>query len=258
MRKIDAAVRAAVRNQDRLCPRSQAAIANHVDTHDTVLFATGCRRWDCKACGPVKKRLLIQRIVKAQPSTMITLTCRRDTTPACALAKITKSLRRLTTKLRAEHGRIEYFRMTEQCIDGYPHFHLLARMPFVEQATLSREWETLTGAPIVDIRKAHGRSYRYVAKYIAKARTQSQQWSRQRCSVTRKFWRDDDERYTEWLGWESETHGIIHTATELSRYHGFEKLHKATWKLVPRQDGDGIPLEIEKVFEEWDEEKGEE
>lgn len=161
-----------------------------MNTREPRIIAQGCRRWTCPVCGPRRKWQFVLRIVAAKPNRFITLTCTRDEPPSEKLATMVKQLPRLITYLRKTHGTIDYLRMLETCKDGYPHFHLLARSNFIPHADLKSAWLRLTRASVVDIRKAHGRSVGYVAKYIAKARNAEGSWSRQRVSVSRDFWRD--------------------------------------------------------------------
>jgi hypothetical protein len=53
---------------------------------------------------------------------------------------------------------------------GYPHFHLVARSDFIQAERMSRWWQELTEAYIVDIRAIRSKQNvaRYVGKYITK------------------------------------------------------------------------------------------
>lgn len=175
---------------DTFCPHTRTSTGYTLETDTRVLLAIGCRKWSCKCCGPKLKARLVHRIVKARPNRMVTLTCRHEEGPAEQHRKIVKALPRLVTQLRSQTP-IEYLRMLESCVDGYPHFHLLVRSAYIDQAWIQEEWKRLTGAHIVDIRKAHGASVAYVAKYVNKARGEDGMFSRQRISVSRQFWNDE-------------------------------------------------------------------
>lgn len=253
MHQLSKAETAAIRNAQRLCPTSKGTTALHLNTKDAALFAVGCRSWACPACGPAKKRQLVQRIVKAKPSAFVTLSCRHEGTPQHQHAKIARALPRVIATLRKTLGLdIEYFRMLEECKDGYPHFHLLARTAYIPQKTLSEEWEKQTGASVVDIRKAHGKSTKYVAKYISKARDKTGSWTRQRCSVTRRFWAKDDDTEQEWIDWQWMKMSIYEAAQGITQHHSLEELRKGTWWLRERTAGDEIPEAITTLHDKWD------
>ena len=62
--------------------------------------------------------------------------------------------------------RFPYFCVFEATKAGEPHLHILARMPYVDQAWLSVQMAALIDAPICDIRAV--KSARHVAYYLAK------------------------------------------------------------------------------------------
>lgn len=64
----------------------------------------------------------------------------------------------------------QYFLVWELTKAGWPHAHLLLRAPYIPQKWLARNWQDLTGAPIVDIRAIRHADHvaHYVAKYLAK------------------------------------------------------------------------------------------
>ena len=119
----------------KLCELASAARAYHLETREPALFCIGCRRWSCPICGPAKRRQLVQQIKDAAPTKFITLTCRHEVSPEHQGRKIAKALPRLMTELREAGITITYLRMLETCKDGYPHFHLLARSPFIATTT---------------------------------------------------------------------------------------------------------------------------
>lgn len=179
----------------------------------------------------------------ARPNRFVTLTCRHQNGQEAALERITKSLPRLITALRKSRGEIDYFRMWESCEDGYPHFHLLVRSEFIPHSEIKALWERLTEAPIVDIRKAHGRSMRYVAKYLNKARNRDKTWSRQRISVSKKFWVPETTQ-SELMGWQHDrTHPIDHC--ESCPATSFDQEWFGRYVPRPRQPGDELPHELQ-------------
>lgn len=66
--------------------------------------------------------------------------------------------------------KLPFIVVFERHKSGWPHMHLLIRAPFLAQKWLSQEWQALTGAMHVDIRKIRGprEAAMYVAKYIGK------------------------------------------------------------------------------------------
>lgn len=223
------------------CPHARTARGYELETNARILLATGCRKWTCPYCGPTRKARLIRRIVRAAPNRMLTLTCRHEDGPAEQLARMVKALPRLITYLRRD-GPIEYVRMLEQCVDGYPHFHLLIRSGYLDHATIKEFWTKNTKAEIVDIRKAHGKSVAYVAKYINKARDKDGTFSRQRLSVSRAFWRDDPQEtlvVTENTREHPKPYAEAHLQERAieRHYHGYYSLHM-------REPGDEWPPEF--------------
>jgi len=133
-----------------------------------------CRKWDCESCGNFHRRRLRKRLLAGTPTTFMTLTVNpilipdpRQAFKAASLAvnRLFKVLRR-----RYPRKRIEYGLVWETTKKGFPHAHVLLRAPYIPQAFLSRAWERLSGAKIVDIRlvRTEGQAASYVSKYIAK------------------------------------------------------------------------------------------
>lgn len=228
----------------KLCPFSGTMQATDLATDTAWIFADGCRRWDCPACGPAKKSALIRRICDAQPSRFITLTCRHVDSPEAQLQTMRRALPRLATKVRKLIGEFEYLRMLEECRDGYPHFHLLARSKFVKQNELKTNWEKLTGAPVVDIRKAYGKSVKYVAKYLGKAATADGRWQRQRVSVSQHFWLPQHKDAPDFADFR---HTRMHPQSWFQNFAPakcVERNRYAAYVVVDREPGDQLPNEL--------------
>lgn len=248
MPKTSAGKRRSPRPEDqahRLCPYATSTTAFQITDRESVYIASGCRRWTCEICGPRKRGQLILRIVRANPSKFITLTCRHEDGPAAQYAKMTKAAPRLWSQLRRIYGEIEYVRLHESCRDGYPHFHFLARAPWMDQKEISRRWQRMTGAHRVDIRKAHGRSTGYVAKYISKAASPEGEWSRQRVTASNHFWSPDDNEQT-LLGF----HHDREHPWEYVPYHfehaGLTRIRTGLYHVHDREPGDELPPELER------------
>jgi hypothetical protein len=226
-----------------ICPHAIATFAWDIEEQRQHLFALGCRKWSCDVCGPRKRSILIRRIVKASPTKFITLSCRHEHGPEHQLKTITKALPKLITQIRKSIGDIEYLRALEYCKDGYPHYHLLARVKYIDQADLSTMWTNLTSAPVVDIRKAHGRSTSYVSKYMSKATGTENSWVRQQFSVSRNFWQDD-ERETQWLNWETKRIPVYEKAQSICEVNSLDRVAVGCYKIVDKIEGDDVPLEL--------------
>lgn len=133
-----------------------------------------CRSWQCDECFPRRLSELRDLAASGYPDAFLTLTTRRGSydSPDDAAAAMAKALRHLMQWIRRQQGwdRIPYLAIFEEHKSGWPHLHVLLRMPYVDQAELSTEWHRLTGSPIVDIRriKSQRQASQYVAKYASK------------------------------------------------------------------------------------------
>lgn len=154
------------------CPR-----AGTIAAYDTAgdwyhAWETSCKTWQCPHCGPRKTAELCRKIEAAKPTKFITLTTvhRKGRTPREVWNEARRQISELAKKYRKELGEFEYARILEPHKSGYPHFHLVARSPYIPQEHLSRRWQQLTGAFIVDIRRVNPnwQVAKYVAKYLTK------------------------------------------------------------------------------------------
>lgn len=154
-----------------------------------VVIALTCKRWGCRYCGQKKALKLAERTATANPNRLITLTVNPAVhcSPRVAYESTTKKLPLLARKIRRDHDEFEYLRVLEVTKKGWPHFHLVARSPFIRQHYISDVWSELTGAPIVDIRKIrkHNDVFTYVMKYLCKQKYIP--WTNRRVSWTRNF-----------------------------------------------------------------------
>lgn len=232
-----------------LCPYARTSHAYLLKDKTPRMIASACNRWKCEVCGPRRKAHLVRRIVAAAPTKFMTLTCLHVGTPSEQLTRIKKALPRLITSLRSKHGPIEYLRMLEHCADEYPHFHLLLRSGFLPHAEIVTQWTKNTGAYIVDIRKAHGRSVNYVAKYLGKARDCQGKWGRQRISVSQRFW-PKREPGEDLIGWEHETTHPQDYAAVRPQVH-FQREWLGRYVPQPRMAGDVLPEELQQSTQLW-------
>lgn len=227
----------------RICPSARTTTCYTIDRAESRVIANACGKYSCEVCGPKRKWKLVLRIRAAEPTRFLTLTCNRKATSTEQLTRMTAALPRLVTALRKTHGEIEYIRMLEQCKDGYPHFHLLLRAGYLPYLEIRSIWERLTGATIVDIRKAHGRSLTYIAKYINKARDSDNTWSRQRVSVSKNFWRDQQSS-SDMLGFTHHVQHPIQWAQTLDPDYTLRRLVPGIYAIDDREPGDDLPPEL--------------
>lgn len=134
------------------------------------------------------------KVAKAEPNKLITLTTNPNVweDPRQAYDQTRRKVTNLATRLRRTVDEFEYFKVLEVTKAGWPHYHLIARSPFIPQKKISTIWAELTQAPIVDVRavKRSRDVYTYVVKYLGKQKYIP--WTNRRCSWTKGFFRDDD------------------------------------------------------------------
>lgn len=103
----------------------------------------------------------------------LTASVQAHATPLAAFKSLRKAWPRLVQRMRRlrPHDSIEYLWVWETTRAGFPHLHVLLKAPFIPKRWLSRQWQELTGSPIVDIRRIDDseRAAFYVAKYLTKA-----------------------------------------------------------------------------------------
>lgn len=171
------------------CPAATTVTAWSVTLGHSVIIAQRCGRWGCRHCGERKIVHFAKRVEAAQPNRLVTLTVNpaRHADPRAAYDATRRTLPAYITKLRRRHGPIEFFRVLEATKKGWPHYHLVTRSGYLPQAELSRLWDEMTGAPIVDVRqiKRRDKVYFYVVKYLAKQTHVP--WTNRRVSWTRSF-----------------------------------------------------------------------
>lgn len=150
------------------------SLVGFAETGGAAALPLYCRKWQCSDCGQFHKKRLKRRLIAGRPNAFITLTTnpRLFPDPIAAFKNATLAINKLMKVLRRRYPRkrIEYAVIWEETKKGYPHAHLLVRAPYIPQKFLSREWERLSGAKIVDIRvvRTEGEAAAYVAKYLTK------------------------------------------------------------------------------------------
>lgn len=153
--------------------KSLAVLGERADGH-FVTMPLYCRRWQCPDCGKHQRRRLKRRLISGRPTTFITLTTNPKAHPDReeAFRDASLNINRLMKVLRRRYSaiRIQYALVWELTKQGYPHAHILLRAPYIPQKFLSREWQRLSGADIVDIRqiRTENQAAAYVSKYLTK------------------------------------------------------------------------------------------
>lgn len=129
------------------------------------------------------------RCEAAKPERFITLTVdpKRYTDPRAAYDHTRRKLADFSKLVKKKAGTFAYFRVLEVTKNGWPHYHLLARCPFIPQDWISRTWGGLTGATIVDVRRVEKNAnvFKYVLKYLCKQTYIP--WTTRRVSWSRDF-----------------------------------------------------------------------
>lgn len=171
------------------CPDESCVLFDDCNGGYRHLFRIVCKRWTCEACGPVKRAQLQAKIQEARPNRFITLTtCGHETeTPRQIFDWTRRQISELGKLIRRSGREFEYLRVLEATERGYPHYHLLVRSPYLEQAELSRHWCHFTRAYIVDIRSLtkDEKAAKYVMKYLTKQNAVP--FTNRRLSWTRRF-----------------------------------------------------------------------
>lgn len=145
------------------------------DDGTSVAVPLRCNSWLCRRCAPRLKRRLLSRLQGTQAHTFMTLTANPSAWPSpgvaldvmgAAIPHLFKRIRR-----RVAPASVEYMLVWEYTAKGWPHAHLLLRGPYIPRRWLSRVWEELTAAPIVDLRAVttSTAAVNYLAKYLTKS-----------------------------------------------------------------------------------------
>ena len=182
------------------CPWAKSILQIDPETDDLLLTPVTCKRWGCLYCARKKIRRLAFLTNGAQPNRMLTLGVdpTRWESPEAAWRGTSPKLPDLCKQIRVERGECEYLRVTELTKNGWPHYHALLRSSFIPQQRISELWATMTGAPVVDIRKITNSfsSFRYMVKYLTKLHKID--WTDRHVSYSRAFFREEDLEKVLW------------------------------------------------------------
>jgi hypothetical protein len=183
-----------INTKNNSCPYARTLTGFSLSLNARVVVALTCKRWGCRVCGEKKMAHYGWKVAKAAPNKLITLTTNPNVweNPRAAYDGTRRKVTEFATKVRRFAKPFEYFKVLEVTKNGWPHYHLIARSPYLPQRKLSAIWNHLTNAPIVDVRaiKKSGEVYQYVVKYLGKQKYIP--WTERRCSWSRGFFEKDD------------------------------------------------------------------
>ncbi len=205
------------------CPQSQTLEAYSGLYKCTVWICLACKKWSCPYCAEKKIYHLSRRCETAKPNRLLTLTVDPAlwNHPRHAFDGTRRKVPELIRTLRKDWGEVEYMRVTELTVRGWPHYHMLVRSPYIPQSKIKDAWERLTGATVVDIRKInnHYQTFRYLVKYLSKMH--NLQWTERHVSYSRHFFEKEKE-YPK-TGLELTELNIRETHIATLFYHQFRK-----------------------------------
>lgn len=171
------------------CPYATTLVADSALFGWPILIAIACRRWGCSHCGRVRTAQLANNVAQAQPNRFITLTtdAKLWIDPRAAFDGVRRKLPDFTKAIRKKCGSFEYVRILELHKNGMPHWHLLARSPYIPQQLLSETWARFTGSVIVDVRAIdkYFHAVKYITKYLSKCKYIH--WTTRRISWSKDF-----------------------------------------------------------------------
>lgn len=152
----------------RRCPRTTTLVGKSPTGGYYHFIPVRCKCWTCPHCCKINARNLEDKLAQGKPSTFITLTCRpsADETPKEAHDRCRPKIARMFAQLRAEFGTIEFACILETHKNGFPHWHILARAPYLPHGRIKELWQRMTGNSIVAIEKI--RHHRSMGKYLVK------------------------------------------------------------------------------------------
>lgn len=143
-------------------------------SHEITVSPLLCKCWTCDTCRPIRAARLVREAQSGKPTRFITLTSRR--TPGACPHRAARALviawRTIRLEYLKRHGRrsLAFLAVFEATKQGWPHLHIVVRSKWIDQRWLSDRMNSLTGSPVVDVRKVTGvrKVAAYVAKYIGK------------------------------------------------------------------------------------------
>lgn len=202
----------------RRCPRTTTLMAMNQFEGWYYFLPVRCKCWTCPHCCRINARQLERKLAEGKPSAFITLTCKpsETETPQEAHDRCRPKIAKLFAALRKEFGKIEYACILETHKNGFPHWHILARCPYLPHGRIKALWEKMTNNSIVAIEKIRHQRHmgRYLVKYCGKELMQPKvnrlgriiSFSRNYLSPTRVT---PKEVNVEWLKWDQPIEYVI-------------------------------------------------
>jgi len=233
-----------------------------------------CRKAACEECAPIRRAQLRARGRQGEPNRFITLTSwvRPDQTPEEAYADLLDATQKTIRAARHEEEKpperrwsipggyknekrrrqveryareddaagltsIEIFRTVERTKRGWPHFHMVARCPYIPQEWLSWQMAKRIKSPVVDIRAIRNlqRQVAYMVAYVTKE--EHRFGNSRRYSFTQKYKLPSDTEHvplappgTRFINEDKPLHTFLNAWIEAG--------HKM-WKAGPRWHGYG-------------------
>ena len=155
-----------------------------------VAVTLRCRSWTCDDCSIMRKRKLIAQGIGGKPTKFLTLTSRKrdDMDEYEAAIELSRAWRVLRKRIMRKFklSKLPFLAVFERHKSGWPHMHLLLRMPFISQKWLSKQMKELCDGPVVwiehlwDSKKAAA----YCAKYCSKCT--------QKIGTSKRYWQSKD------------------------------------------------------------------
>lgn len=161
--------------------------------HETYGFSAvslRCKSWLCPGCQDGRKKALIAQAIGGKPTKFLTLTSRRrdGLTVEAAAKEISHAWRlvRLRIMRRLKTGKLPFVAVMERTKQGWPHLHILCRMPWFSQKQISIWMKEILDSPVVWIEhldKAHKAAV-YCSKYASKCE--------QKIGTSKRYWQSQD------------------------------------------------------------------
>jgi len=205
------------------CPHAQTLEAYSARFACTVWIALPCKQWSCRHCAHIKIKQLSVKTEAAKPNRLLTLTVDPALfdNPRHAFDETRRKVPECMRFLRTRFGECEYLRVTELTRNGWPHYHLMVRSPYIPHDVVKRKWQDLTGALIVDLRQIKQKlsCYTYLVKYLSKMHKIG--WTERHVSYSRNFFPADDRPPREDLALSDQCVIESHPSTYIySRFRG--------------------------------------
>lgn len=142
---------------------------------ETHLHRFRCHSWKCRTCFPGRAKRLRKDAYDGRPTKFLTLTVDPAQFPDKhkAAHALVVAWRRMREAIQKSKGLrpIPFIAVFEAHKSGWPHLHILCRMPFVPQTWISDYMGRRLNSPICWIQalKSRKKAAGYVSKYIGKA-----------------------------------------------------------------------------------------